>query len=55
VADFVEMDINDHLADLARAIAQSELPDPQPLTANETAVAETLRAKYGGRDWTCKR
>jgi lipoyl(octanoyl) transferase len=55
VADGTALDIEVHLAALARAIGGDAPSDPEGFTQSEEALASELRAKYADPAWTRKR
>jgi len=55
VSDLGALDVNDHLRELAEAIAGQALGEPSQYTPEELALAEQLRAKYADAAWTKRR
>lgn len=55
VSDLGALDVNDHLRELAEAIAGQALGEPGRYTPEELALAEQLRAKYADAAWTKRR
>ena len=53
--DFTPALLNQHLRDLAAAIAAPCSLSPGQWAEEELALADRFRFKYAGRDWTCQR
>lgn len=55
LADFIAVNIHDHLPALARTILGEDVGPPADYNPEENELAAELIGKYAGRDWTCKR
>jgi len=55
VADVALPPLDEHLAELAEAIAAPATPEAGQFTREELTLAEQLQAKYADPAWTCRR
>ena len=55
VADFVTIDIREHLPALAQTIFDQDTGRPTDYSSEENQLTAQLVRKYADKDWTCKR
>ena len=55
VADFVRIDIREHLPALAQTIFDQDTGRPTDYSSEENQLTAQLVRKYADKDWTCKR